>query len=554
MKTLALIALGVVPLLLPAQEKVDRAVVHRIKQEAFEKSQIPDHLFHLVEVHGPRLTGSPGFQGAADWAVERLEGWGLANVQQEEWGPFGQGWSYRRFSAHLVQPQYEPLIGVPLGWSPSTAGVVAGQPMRAPLKREPVLKRDEAAIEEFIAKYKQKLHGQIVLIAPLETVKVQADPALKRFSDRELAQRAKAPEPIVPIDFEDPELEIPTEPEERRDFFALAPRWFREWHRQEGRRIQGRLNQFLVEEGVRLVIHPAARGDGGTVFPPRAGNRYVEDPLPPPSIALTPEHYNRLFRLAEKGVAARIEVQVETEFQRENLNSVNVIGELPGGRKKDEIVMIGAHLDSVAPGLGATDNAAGCAVMMEVMRILKALDLPLARTVRLALWGGEEEGLLGSEAYVREHFADPETMNLTAEHDKLAAYFNVDNGTGKLRGVYLQGNDMVRPIFEAWLKPFQDLGATTLSIRHTGGTDHLSFDAVGLPSFQFIQDPVEYETRSHHSNMDVYDRLQMPDLMQAAAIVASFVYHAANRDEMLPRKPLPEPQPKKKPSPKPKTS
>jgi Zn-dependent M28 family amino/carboxypeptidase len=272
--------------------------------------------------------------------------------------------------------------------------------------------------------------------------------------------------------------------------------------------------------------------------------------VPPPSIAITPEQYNRIFRLVDKGIPARVEVEAKTEFYRDSLDSVNVIAELPGGAKKDELVMIGAHLDSVDAGLGATDNAAGCAVMIEVMRILKALDLKLDRTVRMALWGGEEQGLLGSKAYVKERFGDPETMKLTPAHAKLAAYFNVDNGTGKIRGVYLQGNDMARPIFKAWLEPFQDLGATTLAISNTGGTDHLSFDAVGLPGFQFIQDPVEYETRTHHSNMDLYDRLQMPDLMQAAAIVASFVYHAANRAEKLPREPLPEPQPLEKPQPK----
>ena len=307
--------------------------------------------------------------------------------------------------------------------------------------------------------------------------------------------------------------------------------------------MQGRLNEFLTSEGVRLVIHPTSRGDGGTVFPPRSGDRRVDHPTPPPSIALTPEHYNRIYRLVENEVPMRIEVDVKTAFHRDTLDSVNVIGELPGGAKKDEIVMIGAHLDSTAAALGATDNGAGCAVMMEVMRVLAKLDLKLDRTVRISLWGGEEQGLLGSKAYVKEHFADPRTMVLTSEHEKLAGYFNLDNGTGKIRGVHLQGNDMVRPIFRTWLGPFNDMGADTLTIRNTGGTDHLSFDAVGLPGFQFIQDPVEYETRTHHSNMDAYDRAQPGDLMQAVAVVASFVYHAANREEKLPRKPLPEPLP-----------
>ena len=535
---------------LRAEEPVDLNVVHRIRQEAAKNSQVMDHLFHLVDVHGPRLTGSPGFQGAADWTVQQLKEWGLDNVKQEKWGPFGQGWSIQRFSAHLVEPQYELLIGLPLGWSPSTEGMVEGTPVLAPLKRESNQKRDEAAVEDFIKKHKGKLKNQIVLIAPLKEVKPQAEAAMRRWTEEELKERAAAPRLVPPIEFDDPELEIPAEPEKRREFFRQAPRWFREKNRKEGRRIQNKLNQFLVDEGVLLVIHPAARGDGGTVFPPRAGSRIVEDVVPPPSIAITPEQYNRIYRLSEKTdkkVSPRVEVQVRTQFHRDNLDSINVIAELPGAENSDELVMIGAHLDSTAQSLGATDNAAGSAVMIEVMRILKALDLKLARTVRLALWGGEEQGLLGSEAYVKEHFGDSETMRLTGQHQKLAAYFNLDNGTGKIRGVYLQGNDMVRPIFEDWLKPFEDMGAKTLSIRETGGTDHLSFDRVGLPGFQFIQDPVEYETRTHHSNMDVYDRIQPGDLMQASAIIASFVYHAANRGEMLPREPLPDPQPKEKP-------
>ena len=532
---------------LRAEEPVDLNVVHRIRQEAAKNSEVMDHLFQLVDVNGPRLTGSPGFQGAADWAVAQLKEWGLENVKQEKWGPFGQGWSIGRFSAHLVEPQYELLIGVPLGWSPSTAGVVKGTPVLAPLQRERSRKRDEAAVDDFIKEYEGKLKDQIVLIAPLKDVKPQAKAALKRWSEDELEERAVAPKLVPPIDFDDPDLEIPTDPEKRRDFFVQAPRWFREENRKEGRRIQNKLNRFLVDEGVLLVMHPATRGDGGTVFPPRAGSRIVEDTVPPPSIAITPEQYNRICRLVEKEVAPRVEVEVRTRFHRDTLDSINVIAELAGTEKKDELVMIGAHLDSTAQSLGATDNAAGSAVMMETIRILKALDLKLDRTVRLALWGGEEQGLLGSEAYVKEHFGDSETMRLTDRHQKLAAYFNFDNGTGKIRGVYLQGNDMVRPIFAAWLKPFEDMGATTLSIRNTGGTDHLSFDRVGLPGFQFIQDPVEYETRTHHSNMDVYDRVQPGDLMQASAIIASFVYHAANRHEMLPRKPLPEPQPKQKP-------
>jgi Zn-dependent M28 family amino/carboxypeptidase len=274
------------------------------------------------------------------------------------------------------------------------------------------------------------------------------------------------------------------------------------------------------------------------------GSRDPKEPLPPAMIVITPEHYNRIARLAEKGAGVKLEVEVKNLIDNENADSWNVIGEIPGtGRHKDEVVMIGGHLDSWHGGTGATDNASGCGVMMETMRILKALNLKLDRTVRIALWSGEEQGLLGSRAYVKQVFADRETMKTTKAHEQFSAYYNIDNGTGKIRGIYTQGNEMVRPIFETWLAPFRDLGVTTVTNRNTGGTDHQSFDAVGLPGFQFIQDPVEYSTRTHHSNMDVYDRIQKSDVMQMSAVVASLVYHTANREERLPRKPLPKAQP-----------
>jgi len=534
---------------LVAQDKVDLEAVHRIRQEAFKHSKVMDHLFHLVEVNGPRITGSPGFAGAADWAVTRLEEYGLENAREEEWGPFGVGWSRSYYSAHLMTPQYEALIGVPIGWTPSTKGVVTGTPVLAPLTRHGEYPRDEASIDAFIAKHKGKLTGRIVLLADSKKLEMHERAEMHRYTNEELAERASAPDGVIPveIDYNDPNLEIPEDPEKRRDFLSQAPAWFGELRRKDRMRIQGKLNTFLTDEGVALVLLPAARGDGGTVFPPRMGDRDPDFPTPPPAIAVTPEQYNRIVRLVEHGIAPELEVETRTTLHRDTLDSINVIAEIPGGDKADEIVMLGGHLDSTEAALGATDNGAGCAVMMEAVRILKELKLPLRRTVRIALWGGEEQGLLGSKAYVTEHFGNKETMQLTAEHDNFSAYFNVDNGSGKIRGVYLQENDMVRPIFESWLRPFQDLDARTLSIRNTGGTDHLSFDAVGLPGFQFIQDPLEYDTRTHHSNMDAYDRAQPADLMQAAAIVASFIYHAANSEEKLPRKQLPEPEPLTKP-------
>lgn len=531
-----------------AGDSPDLEAVSRIKHEAEQNSQVMEHLFQLVEVYGPRITNSKGFYDSAEWARRQLEEWGLDNAALEEWGPFGHGWSREYFSAHLHSPGYEQLIGVPLGWSPSTEGKLTGQPVLAPLVRDGRPHRDEQAIDEFIAKWRGKLSGAMVMIADLKKVRPQSRAPLSRHSSSDLQAMAKARPASPPIDYLDPDLQVPEDPADRRAFFAKAPRWFFEQRAKERRRIQSKLNEFLVSEGVRLVIHPASRGDGGTIFPPRSGNYHVDHAAPPPSIALTPEHYNRIYRLVDKGIGAEIEVEVRTTFYKDSMNSVNVIAEIPGRSKPDEVVMLGGHLDSTAAALGATDNGSGCAVMMEAVRILKVLDLPMDRTVRIALWGGEEQGLLGSEAYVKHHFADPGTMQLSDEHAKFSAYFNVDNGTGKIRGIYLQGNDRVRSTFSQWLGPFRDMGASTVSIRNSGGTDHLSFDAVGLPGFSFIQDWIEYDTRTHHSNMDAYDRAQAGDLIQASMIAASFVYHAATREELLPRKPLPKPEPLVRPA------
>jgi Zn-dependent M28 family amino/carboxypeptidase len=294
---------------------------------------------------------------------------------------------------------------------------------------------------------------------------------------------------------------------------------------------------------VVAVLTTTDRGEGGIVFAENDNDWQLKAPISVPSVVLAPEQYNRLVRLVAHEVATQIELDVETKFTDDAPDGYNVIAEIPGHKKRDELVMLGAHLDSWHTGTGATDNGAGSAVVLEAFRILKVLNLPMDRTVRLALWSGEEQGLFGSRGYVQQHFGDPVTMALKPEHAKLSAYFNLDNGSGKIRGVYLQGNDMVRPIFESWLAPFRDEGATTITIRDTFGTDHQSFDAVGLPGFQFVQDPLDYGTRTHHSELDVYDHANPADLMQAAAIVASFVYNAANRTEMLPRKILPRPLP-----------
>jgi len=499
-----------VTLWLPAEERVDLSIVHRIRTEAFENSKVMDHMFHLTDVNGPRLTGSSGYRKAADWLTGKAREYGLSNPRLEKWGPFGRGWEYTKFSAHMLEPAYSPLIGFPLAWSSGTNGPLTGQPSIAVIQAPKDLE-----------KFKGKLKGKIVLVDPVRETPLLTNPLAKRYSDADLLGLEQAPEP------------------------AAAPRRFPGDFRNldELRAFRNKRIVFFKEEGVRAVIFDGATADGGTVFASRGGSNELKVPVPPPMIALTPEHYNRIVRLVERKIPVRIELNIEAHTIEENQDSSNVVAEIPGNRKKEQLVMIGAHLDSWQGGTGATDNAAGCAVALEVMRILKSLALPMDRTVRLALWSGEEQGLLGSKAYVKQHFADPAKMELKPEHALLSAYFNLDNGTGKIRGVYLQGNDMMRPVFSAWFSPFKDLGASTISIRNTGGTDHLSFDAVGLPGFQFIQDPVEYSTRTHHSNMDVYDHVSAADLRQAAAIMASFVYNAATREEMLPRKPLPKPKP-----------
>jgi Iap family predicted aminopeptidase len=300
-------------------------------------------------------------------------------------------------------------------------------------------------------------------------------------------------------------------------------------------------NQFFLDEGVAAVIDPGTRGDGGTLFVQSGGSRDPKDPPVPPQVVVAVEQYGRIVRTLEKKIPVTLQMDIESKFYDSDADGFNVVGDIPGSDKADELVMVGAHFDSWHTGTGATDNAAGSAIMMEAMRILKTTGVRLRRTVRIGLWGGEEQGLLGSKEYIKAHFGDPATMQLKPDHAKLAGYFNVDNGTGAIRGVYLQGNEAVAPIFQAWMEPFRNVGMTTLTIRNTGGTDHLSYDAVGLPGFQFVQDEIEYDTRTHHSNMDVYERIQPNDMMRNAVIVASFVYNTANRDEKLPRKPLPKP-------------
>jgi hypothetical protein len=509
--------LALVPLGAQQAEKVDLDAIYRIKQEGFQRSQVMNIMSWLTDVYGPRLTNAPGFRKAGDWAVKEMSGWGLANVKLEPWGPFGKGWSNDKFYAMATTPGGSfPLIGMSTAWTPGTNGLVSGEAIHAMLETP-----------EDLAKYKGQLKGKFVLISALREVPALWLPPATRMTSQQLS-----------------DLQRETDAAPRgRGGRAGAP------GRQGGpgggrggaQNFTNQRNQFLKDEGAVAII-TAGRGDGGTIFlgGASANRQPTVIDLGLPQIVIAVEHYGRIARTLEKKMPVTIEMDVKNTFH-DDPQSFNVVGELPGTDKAlaSELVMLGAHFDSWHGGTGATDNAAGSAVMMEAMRILKASGVKLRRTVRIGLWGGEEQGLIGSRAYVTQHFADRTTMALKPDHAKFSSYFNVDNGTGAIRGVYLQGNEAVAPIFEAWMKPFNNLGMDTLTIRDTGGTDHQAFDAVGLPGFQFIQDGVEYDTRTHHSNMDVYERIQEEDMRKNAVIVASFVYLAANRDEKLPRKPLP---------------
>ena len=491
-----------------SSEPVDLDAITRIKAEGFERTQVMDVAWWLTEVHGPRLTNSPQMRAAAEWTAAKAKDWGLANVALEPWGPnsdFGRGWSNERTVLHVVKPTPWPVLAYPRAWTPGTDGAVIADAVLAPM-----------ASEADFAKYRGKLKGRVVLLQPERSVAPLFEAPARRLTAEDLDDlqvQPVAPPPAGPGGPGGP---------------------------GGGQQLIAKRNAFLLAEGVVAVLEPAnGRGDSGSLLVGGGGPRHPKDPPVPPQLAVATEHYNRIARLLDRGQSVTLEADVRNTFHDADLSMYNIVAEIPGTDKADEVVMLGAHFDSWHAGTGSVDNASGSAVMLEAMRILEQSGVRLRRTVRMALWTGEEQGLIGSRMYVRNHFADPADMKLKPGHEKLAGYFNMDNGTGQYRGVYLQGNEAVAPIFRTWMAPFANLGMTHLTIRNTGGTDHLAFNAVGLPGFQFIQDPIQYSSRTHHSNLDVYDQLIAADLMKNAVITAAFVYHTANREQLLPRKPLP---------------
>ena len=479
----------------------DPAVISKLENEESQHSRLMEVIGYLTDVYGPRLTNSPNIRDAADYTEKTLTAWGLANVHEEKWGPFGRGWSNELFEANEIAPRHFPLIAFPKAWTSGTDGPVTAEAIYAKSEKE----------EDF-KEFRGKLKGKFVLTAPMRAVEAQFLAPAHRFSDPELAELAQ-----------------PRPPQPQPDKGELE-------RRRKQRQFNEKLAKFLTDEGAAAWLEPSPH-DGGTIFVMGGGSRDPKDPPALPRLAVDIEDYGRILRTLEKSIPVTLRINIVNKFYDDNLDSFNIVAEIPGTDKADEVVMLGAHFDSWASGTGATDNAAGDAVLMEAMRILKACNVRMRRTVRLALWTGEEEGLLGSLAYVKEHFADRESKELKPDASKFSAYFNVDNGTGKIRGIYLQDNDVVKPIFEKWMEPFKAQGMTTLAPRGTGGTDHVSFDEAGLPGFQFIQDPIEYDSRTHHTNMDVYERIQEADLKQMAVIVATFANMTANAERLLPRKP-----------------
>jgi len=489
----------------------------KIKNEGLRNSHVMDIVLHLTDISGPRLTNSPGFFRAANWAKDEMGKMGLVNTALEAWGDFGIGWEQTKCYIAMTAPYYFPIIAIPRAWTGSTPG------KKAISSEVMIINAKDSA--ELYQNYSGKIKGKIVMFWSSDTLQPSYKPDGQRMADSTLEKMANA--------------KPDTGRGARGNFNANNPQMNA---RRQAQMLQRQMGAFYNAEKPALVLSMSRAGNNGTLFVQNGGSYAKDAENNYAWVMLSSDDYLRIQRLVTAGQKVELEADVKTKFYTDDIKGYDVVGEIPGTDPtlKDEVVMVGAHLDSWQGATGATDNAAGSAVMMEVMRILKATGLQPRRTIRIALWSGEEQGLLGSRGYVKNHFADPADMLLKPEHAKISAYYNLDNGTGKIRGIYLQGNKDAGPIFEKWLVPFNDMGAKTITINNTGGTDHQAFDAVGIPGFQFIQDPIEYDTRTHHTNMDTYDHLLPDDLKQAATIIASFVYNTAQRDEKIPRKDLPK--------------
>ena len=504
-KGLVLPLLLVVSAVFAQNENPDMTMMAKIREEGLNHSQVMEIVFNLTDANGPRLMQSPGYFRAANWAKNKLGSWGLVNANLEAWGKWGKGWELEKFYLAMTAPYYKPVIGFPKTFSKGTDGLAHAELILLDVK-------DSSGL----AAYQGKLKDKMILLRRSDTLALGFQPDATRYNDSDLLKMAA---------YDPKAAAAPTRSHAMEAFMAAA-------------RLLSQVKKMAVQEGALGILTTGSKNTDGTVFV-QNGIPYNADMLPACNdISIAEEDFLTMQRLLEHGIPVTVDLELHSKIYGDDQQGYNVIAEIPGTDKKlkDQLVMIGGHLDSWQGSTGATDNAAGSAVMLEVVRILKAIDFKPRRTIRIALWGGEETGLHGSKNYVKNHFTDTVTKKYNAAGDKISVYLNLDNGTGKIRGIYLQGNAAARPVFDQWFQPFHDLGASTLTLENTGGTDHLSFDAIGIPAFQFIQDPMEYGSRTHHSNMDSYDHLSASDLKQAATIIAAFVYDAAQREEKIPRK------------------
>jgi hypothetical protein len=531
------IVLALAALPVSAEEPVDLSMMTRIRDEGLHHSQVMDTLFHLTDVIGPRLTGSPQLKAANDWTRDRFAAWGLVNAHLESYD-FGRGWSFSSAQVRMIAPRTAVLLALPKAWTPATNGPIRGAVMRVKVETPQDLEA-----------YRGKVAGKILLLDDAREFKppgeTKAPPDLGSFEDEPERYSGGDLEQLSTFEIRD------RDPVARR---AAGLKRFQ---------MRAALREFTAKEKVLAVVSASSRNDG-ILGVAQGGSQEPGKAASTPEVVMAAEHYNEILRLLDHGQPVELEIDVASRFHEDDSKAYNTVAEIPGTDKRDEVVLAGAHLDSWHTGTGATDNGAGSAVVMEAARILKTLGVKPRRTIRFVLWTGEEQGLLGSNAYVKQHFASrPEStenkdipeyfreetwpLKLKPEHAKVAAYFNIDNGAGRIRGIYAQQNAAVKPIFAAWLAPFADLGANTVTLRDTGSTDHIAFDNVGLPGFQFIQDPLDYSSHTHHTVLDTYDHAPAHDMMQSSVIMAAFLYDAAMRPEPLPRKPLPHEPPKKAP-------
>lgn len=526
-------------------EEVDLAMISRIKDQAFNHSRVMHYMHYLADENGPRLAGSPGYRRALDWAAETLKSEGIGAVRLESFDGIGRSWTWSRISVQMLEPQPTTLIALPVAYSAGTDGRLSAPVVYAPLWEDANApgQSDLLMLAERIEAYRKrhagKLAGRIVLLSPKRPFELPSEPQTQRWSDEDLREKRAARDPLTEDLHEWPRLSMPEDADLGELMDELVPIEIQHDYSRRYARLMDRLVRFLRDEGAVAIAQTDTRGNGGAVFVEGIGSHTADAPVPPPTVQLMPEHYNRILRLLEHGSTVTLAIEVEASFPEQNAQGTNLIAEIPGASKQREIVLLGAHFDSWHAGTGATDNAAGSAVVMEALRILSVLGVRMDRTVRIGLWDGEEIGHLGSLAYVRQHLGDPRTMTLKPAHEQFSVYYNIDTGSGRTRGILSQANDSVRPILEALMAPFAEHGISTLVPRNDWGTDHQSFDAVGLPAFDMLQDNLDYWSHTHHSNLDTVDHVLPQDLMISAAFMATLAYHAAVREEAMPRKPLP---------------